>query len=61
MFIAFLMTSLIAGCAAKPEPVSNACAALGRFTPDPGFENRWTRREREHQVVTNDYFDGHCK
>jgi hypothetical protein len=40
---------LLSGCAANPD----ACAALGLIRPDPGFQARWTRAEKEQVAAHN--------
>jgi hypothetical protein len=40
--------------------LADACAALTYFNPDPGFESRWTRRERINQDKVNAWIVAHC-
>ncbi len=49
-----LLALALAGCVGvAPAPVSSACAWLTIDRPDPGFEHRWTRAEKEWAVRFN--------
>ena len=44
-----------------PTPVANNCGHQTIFKPDPGFETRWTRREREALAVMNRNVKADCR
>lgn len=60
MFLGCLTLSSMQSCAETKQAVPDACGWLEHFTPDPGFEHRWTRREKEHQVAENRNIDKNC-
>lgn len=48
-----LAVLFVGGCATPTPPPALDCGHRAVFYPDPGFEERWTRREREHLVAEN--------
>ena len=57
LLLVFLTILLTTSCAAT----SDLCGSLSRFRPDPGFEERWTRSEKEQAVAHNRKLDEFCR
>ena len=57
LFAACLIALSTTSCGAP----SDACGWLTMIHPDPGFEQRWTRSEKEQVAVVNRVVDRECR
>ena len=58
MLLLALVTMIsLTSCAPRP---SSLCGALSRFTPDAGFDQRWTAGEMRQAVAHNRKLDEFC-
>lgn len=53
-----LMLISLSACA---TPVPEACAWLRQVSPDPGFQTRWTRAEKEQIDALDRNIEQQCK
>lgn len=54
--LACLMLTLTASCV-----TTDACGWLTKIQPEPGFETRWTRGEKEQAVTLNRNVEKFCR
>lgn len=65
LFAVFLTLIWIASCATDIPPAPGGakivCPGLTWIKPDPGFEQRWTRREKEQAVAQKRWIELNCR
>ena len=54
-----ILTIWMTSCAANSG--GNECTWVGKFTPDAGFEERWTDGEKRQAIAHNRKVEGFCR
>lgn len=60
-FIVLATFLVLANCAGTIKTVSDGCVWVKKIAPDPLFETRWTRGEKEQVVAHNLKVDKACR